>query len=95
MPKPIMFLVAAGCLSLAWTQADPAFADDPKGLSLTAARAMDSDKDGQISEAEFFAQSDDAESWAELWKKLDANADGVLDAKEQKQGIQVQPITVN
>ena len=56
---------------------------------------MDSDKDGQISEAEFFAQSDDAESWAELWKKLDANADGVLDAKEQKQGIQVQPITVN
>ena len=91
MPKPIMFLVAAGCLSLAWPLAGPAFADDPKGLSLTAARAMDSDKDGQISEAEFFAQSEDAE----LWKKLDANADGVLDAKEQKQGIQVQPITVN
>ncbi len=91
MPKPIMSLVAAGCLGLAWSLAAQAVADEPKGLSLTAARAMDSDKDGQISEAEFFARSDDAE----LWTKLDANADGVLDAEEQKQGMQLQPITVN
>lgn len=95
MPKPITLMVAAGCLGLAWSLAwslvGPAAAGEAEGLSLTAARAMDSDKDGQISEAEFFAQSDDAA----LWAKLDANADGVLDAEEQKQGIQVQPITVN
>ena len=91
MPKPITSLVAAGCLGLALSLAGPTVADEDKGLSLTAARAMDSDKDGQISKAEFFARSDNAE----LWAKLDANADGVLDAEEQKQGIQAQPITVN
>ncbi|MDJ0943824.1 MAG: hypothetical protein QNJ30_10180 [Kiloniellales bacterium] len=91
MPKPITLLVAAGCLSLAWSLAGPALADEPERLTLTTARAMDSDKDGQISEAEFLAQSDDAELWAEL----DANADGVLDAQEQRQAIQVRPVTAN
>ncbi len=91
MPKPITLLVAAGCLSLAWSLAGPALAGDAKGLTLTTARAMDSDKDGKISEAEFFTQSEDAELWAEL----DANGDGVLDAEEQRQAIQVQPVTVN
>lgn len=89
--QPITLLVVVGCLSLVWSPADPAAADDPKDLSLTAARAMDSNKDGQISKAEFFARSDDTA----LWTKLDANADGVLDAEEQKQGIRVQPVTAN
>ncbi len=91
MPKPITLLIALGCLSLTLSLPGAAAAQDEKGLSLTTARAMDSDKDGTISEAEFFAQSDDAA----LWSQLDANADGVLDKEEQSQGIQVQPVTVN
>ena len=90
MPKPIAVLIAAACVGLAFGPAAAA-AQDPQGLTLIQARAMDTDKDGKISKAEFFARSDDAE----LWRELDANADGVLDAAEQRQAVQARPLTVN
>ena len=91
MSKPIAVLLAAACFGLALWPAGAVAAQDPQGLTLTQSRAMDANKDGKISEAEFFAQSDDAA----LWQELDANADGVLDAEEQKQAVQVRPLTVN
>ena len=91
MPKPIAVLLAAACFGLAFWPAGAAAAQDEQGLTLTLARAMDANKDGKISEAEFFVRSDDSE----LWRELDANADGVLDAEEQRQAIQAQPLTIN
>ena len=91
MPRLIAACAAAACLCLVAGPVLAQAASQAEGLTLEAARAMDADKDGRISEAEFFARSKNAA----LWQQADANGDGYLDAAEQTQNLQPQPITRN
>lgn len=51
------------------------------GLSKGAA-ALDADKDGQISRAEFLARQQNREKAMTLFQRLDASGDGFLDKNE-------------
>jgi hypothetical protein len=55
----------------------------PDGVVAATVKQLDASNDGVITQEEFMAQHPDEE----LWKKLDTNQDGVLDAAEQKQGF--------
>lgn len=60
------------------------------GLTVEAARAMDANRDGRISQDEFLNESDDAA----LFAQLDTNADSLLDVDEIRSGIRVPVRTV-
>ena len=82
--------MAAGLLSLPWSAGAAQTQGQPNGLTVELVRAMDADRNGQITQEEFLAQSsDDA-----LWTELDTNADGVLDVEEIRAGIRVPMRTV-
>ena len=55
----------------------------PDEVVAATVKQLDANNDGMITMEEFMAQHPDEE----LWKKLDTNQDGVLDAAEQKQGF--------
>ena len=84
MDKLSVTLTAALLLSVI----HPAIAANaPSGSSLTVrqASAMDANRDGAITRDEFLAVSRDEA----LWKRLDRNADGIVDTQELRRGVRV------
>ena len=56
-----------------------------QNLTVAMVRLMDTDRDGRITRNEFNRSSRDAE----MFERLDANSDGVLDRQEIRVGIRV------
>ena len=54
-----------------------------QGFNMKNAQEMDENHDGKITKAEYMKHSKDMAAWA----KMDTNKDGVLDAKEIRQGF--------
>lgn len=89
MNKLATALIAAGCLGLI-CPAVAAQQQQEAGLSVQTVRAMDANRNGNITQEEFLNESDDSE----LFAQLDTNADGVLDIDEIRTGIRV-PIRIS
>jgi Ca2+-binding EF-hand superfamily protein len=74
----LVFACLAASATVAAQQASPK-------LTVEVVRAMDSNRDGRITKAEF----DRASGSADLFESVDVNGDGILDAKEIRANIRV------